>query len=325
MTGNIGWSNRRSGLGGGALIYYLSTDKHSYTMRDFLQGLGKPLADRVRIVAYGDFLKAERLPSKATYVFSDIDRLSGSQSLTVFERWKRLQEAGAKLVNHPIRAMRRYDLLRWAHEAGINAFDTYMVIEHRKPKRFPVFIRRAYDHEGAISPLIHSQEELDKALASMRAAHEWPGDKMITEYLDVSNEDGVFVKYAAFRVGDTLIPRQIMAAKQWVVKKPEFDSPELAAQEAAYLRANPHGDLLMHIFKSAHIDYGRIDYCVVDGRVQVFEINSNPSIIGAASTEQVLNPNSLRGPAYRAVIEKYIEAFATLDFGSSGNGPGAAS
>ncbi len=312
-------------MGADALIYYLTTEKHPYTMREFLAGLGKPLADRVRVVVYSDFLAAKALSAKATYVFADVDRLSGSQSTTVFSRWKRLADAGARLLNHPLRVMRRYDLLRWARENGINSFDSYMVIEHRKPKRFPVFIRRAHDHEGSISPLIRSQEELDQVLANMRAAHEWPGDKLITEYIDVSDKDGVFRKYAAFRIGDTLMPRQIMAAKQWVVKRPEFDSPELAAQEAAYLRANPHGELLLRIFKAAQIEYGRIDYCVVDGQPQVFEINTNPSIIGERSTAQVNDPNSLRGGTYRAIIQKYIEAFAALDIGSPAGARGSPS
>lgn len=284
-------------------------------MRDFLAGLGKSLADIVRVYDYTEFLQVRRLPARATYVFSDVDRLSGSQSSNIFERWRRLHGAGARLLNHPLRVMRRYDLLRWAYENGINSFDSYMVIEHRKPKRFPVFMRRAFDHEGSISPLIRSQEELDRAIAAMRAASEWPGDKIVTEYIDVSNEHGVFRKYAAFRIGDALFPRQIMAAKQWVVKKPEFDSPELAAEEAAYLEGNPHGEQLMRIFEAARIEYGRIDYCVIDGRVQVFEINTNPSIIGARSTAQILDPTSLRGPTYRKVIDRYIEAFAALDRG----------
>ena len=306
------------------MIFYLTSEKHPYTMRDFLAGLGKPLADIVRVHTYTEFLKIRKLPSRATYIFSDVDRLSGSQSLGIFERWKRLEAAGARLLNHPLRVMRRYDLLRWARENGINSFDCYMVIEHRKPKRFPVFMRRAFDHEGSISPLISSQDELDRAIAAMRAASEWPGDKIITEYLDVSDSDGIFRKYAAFRIGDVLFPRQIMAAKQWVVKKPEFDSAELAAQEVAYLDANPHGDQLMRIFEAARIEYGRIDYCVVDGRVQVFEINTNPSIIGERSTAQVLDPNSLRGPTYRKAIKRYIEAFAALDVRPNRLKPGAA-
>ena len=295
------------------MIFYLTSEKHPYTMRDFLAGLGKPLADIVRVCDYSEFLLIRRLPARATYVFSDVDRLSGSQSVRIFDRWKRLENAGATLLNHPLRVFRRYDLLRWAHENGINSFDSYMVVEHRKPKRFPVFIRRAFDHEGSISPLIHNQDELDRAIAAMRAASEWPGDKIVTEYIDVSDSDGVFRKYAAFRIGDVLLPRQIMAARQWVVKKPEFDSPELAAQEAAYLEANPHGGQLMRIFEAAHVEYGRIDYCVIDGRVQVFEINTNPSIIGVSSTAQINDPNSLRGPTYRKVIDRYIEAFAALD------------
>lgn len=306
------------------MIFYLTSEKHPYTMRDFLAGLGKPLADIVRVHDYTEFLKIRRLPARATYVFSDVDRMSGSQSIEIFERWGRLQYAGARLLNNPLRVMRRYDLLRWAHENGINSFDSYMVIEHRKPKRFPVFMRRAFDHEGSISPLIHNQAQLDRAVAAMRAAHEWPGDKMVTEYIDVSNKDGVFQKYAAFRIGDVLFPRQIMAAKQWVVKKPEFDSPELAAEEAAYLEANPHGEQLMRIFEAAHIEYGRIDYCVTDGRVQVFEINTNPSIIGVSSTAQIFDPNSLRGPTYRKVIDRYVEAFAALDLRPARNAPGAA-
>ena len=300
------------------MIYYLTSEKHPYTMRDFLAGLGQPLADIVRVYDYSEFLRIQRLPARATYVFSDVDRLSGSQSLTIFERWKRLQDAGARVLNHPLRVMRRYDLLRWAYENGINTFDCYMVIEHRKPKRFPVFIRRAFDHEGSISPLIQNQAELDKAIAAMRAANEWPGDKIITEFIDVSDKDGVYQKYAAFRIGDALFPRQIMAAKEWVVKKPRVHSPELAAQETAYVEANPHREQLMRIFEAAHVEYGRIDYCVVDGRVQVFEINTNPSIIGENSTLQVLDPTSLRGPTYRKVMDRYIEAFAALDLGPRG-------
>lgn len=293
-------------------------------MREFLADLGKPLVDIVRVHNYTEFLRNRRLPARATYVFSDVDRLSGSQSVSIFDRWKRLEDAGARLLNHPLRVMRRYDLLRWAYENGINSFDSYMVIEHRKPKRFPVFIRRAFDHEGSISPLIRNQAELDNAIAAMRAASEWPGDKIITEYIDVSNADGVFRKYAAFRIGDVLFPRQIMAAKQWIVKKPEFDSPELAAEEAAYLETNPHGEQLMRIFEAARVEYGRIDYCVVDGRVQVFEINTNPSIIGVSSTAQIRDPNSLRGPTYRRAIDRYIEAFAALDVRARRSRSGAA-
>jgi len=294
------------------MIYYLTTAKHSYTMREYLEGLGAPLADRVKVLTYPQFVRPYRVP-RATYIFSDIDRLSGSQSYPISEMWKRLQDGGCRLLNHPMRSMRRYDLLRWLHENGINDFDTYMLIEHRKPKRFPVFIRRAHDHEGAMSALLPDQAALDAAIAEIRDVAEWPGDKMITEYIDTSSADGIYRKYAAYRLGDEIFARQIMAAEQWVVKKPEVDTPALAAEEAAYIREDPHRDLLMRVFRAAKIEYGRIDYAVVDGKVQVFEINTNPSVIGPRSSEQVNDPNSLRGAALRPVMKRYMEALAALD------------
>lgn len=281
-------------------------------MREYLHGLGKELADRIKVVTYTPFCQQEELPF-GTYIFSDVDRLSGSQSTNVFRRWKVLQEAGCRLLNDPIRSFRRYDLLRWLYENGINDFDCYMVNEHRKPKRFPVFIRRAFDHDGAISDLLPDQAALDAALVEMRASAEWPGDKLITEYVDVGGKERIFRKFAAFRIGDRFIPRQIMARSTWVVKTPELHTPELAAEEAAHLENCPFEDLLMRVFRAARIEYGRVDYSVVDGRIRIFEINTNPSVIGVASTAQLTDPNSLRGPTYRKVMKKYMDALAALD------------
>ena len=41
-----------------------------------------------------------------------------------------------------------------------------------------------------------------------------------------------------------------------------------------------HGSFaLLGFFALANIDYGRIDYGIVDGQVQTFEINNNPSVL----------------------------------------------
>jgi hypothetical protein len=299
------------------VIYYLTTAKHQYTMRDFLGGPGQILASRVRVVPYRKFLATRRLPF-GCYIFSDVDRLSGSQSTELLNHRNAIRDAGAPILNHPTLSMRRYDLLRKLYEEGINRFDAYMVTENRKPKRFPVFVRTAFDHEGAKSELLPDQASLDAELARMRAEAVWPGDKLIVEYEPYADADGIYKKYAAFRIGDRLIPRQIMAATQWVVKKPEYDSPELAAEEAAYLDANPHHDLLLRVFDMAHIDYGRIDYTIVGGRVQVFEINCNPTVIGPTSGAALRSEDALRGPTYRKVIGQYIEAMEALDIPGEG-------
>jgi hypothetical protein len=47
---------------------------------------------------------------------------------------------------------------------------------------------------------------------------------------------------------------------------------------AEYLQAHPHEAELRKIFDLANIEYGRIDYSLLNGKIQVWEINTNPNI-----------------------------------------------
>ena len=42
--------------------------------------------------------------------------------------------------------------------------------------------------------------------------------------------------------------------------------------------SDPHHDLLKKIFSAGRIDFGRIDYSVLNGNIRVWEINTNPTI-----------------------------------------------
>ena len=69
------------------------------------------------------------------------------------------------------------------------------------------------------------------------------------------------------------------------IRYPVFVRPvdgELLGEERAYLSQNPHRPQLERIFRSADIDYGRIDYSLLQGRIQVWEINLNPTVLPAA-------------------------------------------
>lgn len=57
-----------------------------------------------------------------------------------------------------------------------------------------------------------------------------------------------------------------------------FRDAGTAREEIEYIRTNPHRDALAKIFRIAGIDYGRIDYGLVDGTVQTYEINTNPRL-----------------------------------------------
>jgi hypothetical protein len=67
-----------------------------------------------------------------------------------------------------------------------------------------------------------------------------------------------------------------------------------------------HEASLREIFRLARIEYGRMDYALLGGRLQVWEINTNPTIA---------TPGSEMGPraaAKRLVRERMVTAFEAL-------------
>ena len=103
--------------------------------------------------------------------------------------------------------------------------------------------------------------------------------------------DGYFHKYGAFNIAGRIVPHDMMFGQNWVVKVRFSDrtgapgrdreyarSPEGIADELRYIIGNPHQEILLKAFSVAGIDYGRADYAVVNDRVQIFEINTNPHL-----------------------------------------------
>jgi hypothetical protein len=176
----------------------------------------------------------------------------------------------------------RYELLHTLHREGINRFDAHRPDEPRADLRFPVFLRSAREHDGNLTPLLRDRGELDRAL---EAAGRPLDELLVVEFCDTSDEEGLFRKYAAFLVDGRIIPRHLLFARQWSVKAPTLVDPACVQEEWAYLRSNPHEEELKRIFRLARIDYGRIDYAMLDGRPQVWEINTNPVVMSKRRRE----------------------------------------
>lgn len=60
--------------------------------------------------------------------------------------------------------------------------------------------------------------------------------------------------------------------------------------ERQYVQTNPHESPLKEIFRLANIEYGRVDYSMYQGKIQVWEINTNPVILGAPKNNNPRNP-----------------------------------
>ena len=141
-----------------------------------------------------------------------------------------------------------------------------------------MFVRRESEHTGSLSGLLRDQTEVDHAIVRLLLGGAEVADILVVEFCDTA-QDRLFRKYAAFRVGDHIIPRHIVFSSKWVLKGADLLDAAKLREEREYLESNPHEQELREIFECAQIDYGRVDYGLLDGRVQVWEINSNPGVM----------------------------------------------
>ena len=291
------------------MIKYLAV--HLYTMGWFLQEWGRDLQDEIVMQDYRGFLEQRKQKRFSTCIFSDLERLNANGLKRLANVWRQLEDHGVRLLNHPEKALMRLPLLNRLYEAGINDFNAYPVVAGRSPRpvRFPVFLRDASDHEGPKTDLIHGQEELEACIRQLGADGKLGASPIVTEFTSVMDDDGQYLKYGAFRIGDSIVPAHINAGQHWMVKASNSGlDVKTVDRETDYVRSNPHETALMNIFRLASIDYGRIDYGVRDGRIQVFEINTNPTVMWPGNPVQ---PERLARKQY--VADRLVAAFRRLD------------
>ena len=273
-----------------------------YTFHKYLASWGQQLAPRVAVRHYRGLRATGRTTLKRlsqnfrawrigeiadpgpptgeprVYLFTDVERLDAAETERALALWQRLESHPdtALILNHPTRSMRRYDVLTTLREHGFNAFGVYRATELPEVPRFPVFVRDENEHGTGFSGLLHSGEELRSHLQSLGDSL---ADKVVVEFCDAADGSGIVRKYGAFKIDDRIIARQIHFSRHWVVREPDIRTPESAREELEYVETNPHAEPLREIFDLARIDYGRIDYSVVDGKIQAWEINTNPMIL----------------------------------------------
>jgi hypothetical protein len=289
------------------VIVYVVRRRHRYTIDLFLSTYAARLPFRLEVMSWERAFRARRLPT-ATYLFADLERLDPADQ----ERAARIRAAllaapGARVLNDPLRSLGRYEMLRRLHLEGRNDFDAVRLTEARWPDRYPVFLRDEHEHRGALTDLLHSREELEAAIESLLARGQTRDGRIAVGYCAEPDPDGLFRKYGAFRVGERIVPRHVFWSKRWVVRSVAVLDAEREAEELRYVRENPHEAELLEIFRTARIEYGRIDYGLVDGRIQTWEINTNAVLAGdeGRGTE--------RAATREQFVERFIEALAAVD------------
>jgi hypothetical protein len=245
--------------------------------------LGSRLEKASLLYCYEDWIGRgsrhwKRIP-RALQVFTDIELLGADTSDRAASLHLWLQARGDCTLNHPHNSLKRLALHQALHAAGINQFRSSAIGQlPQQPMRFPLFLRHADDHRGSQSGLLHDTDALQSALARLDERGELPGDWIATEFCDSADAQGLRHKYGAFVIAGRIVARHLFFSREWLIKEADELSPEMLRRERHYLEQNPHQHVLRRIFELASIQYGRIDYAWVNGRPQVWEINTNPMV-----------------------------------------------
>lgn len=288
------------------MIIFVMTAEHPYTLEEVIKG--SPGVE-IRIATYDWLLEQDR-PPRATYVFTDVDRLAMWRVRQAATTYRRLRAEGMRVLNDPARLPSRYGLLRNLYRAGLNAFDAYRAEEGLIPVRWPVFLRTEGGHDAPLTGLMRNWDETRRAVNDAIAAGYPITSLLIIEYAAQPVRPDLFRKLSVFRIGDAYVGANCVHEDNWLVKygAEGIATADLYADDLRIVRDNPFEGAMRPVFELAAIEYGRSDFGLVGGKVQTYEINTNPHIEFPTD-----HPFEDRVESYRIFQRNFNEALAKID------------
>jgi len=209
----------------------------------------------------------------------------------------------ARVLNDPSNSLRRFALLRALGEARLNRFQAHRAGDGAAGMRFPVFLRHEQGTVWTAPALLATREAYEAE--SMRTDNT---GLLAIEYCDTRDAHGIYRKYGCFVVGERIVPRHLFLSRNWLVKAADIVDGAAVGEELAFLQANPHAETLLRVCRMANIAYGRIDYALLDGAPQIWEINVTPQIV----TRPGEDPPD-RDPAHEIFAAAFAAAMDAID------------
>jgi hypothetical protein len=288
------------------MIYYVICSGHEHTIRSLQKD---PHAPSIGFLTYDQIIHSKKA-KWATYIFTDFDRLSYFDLELAARVYRQLRDAGVKVLNDPSKVMMRYSLLRSLHRLGLNDFNVYQGNEVPEEMRFPVYIRKTRGHSNHCTDLLQTRSEVVRALDHLTASGIPADHLLITEYAGEPIRPNLYRKCSAFLLDSVVYPQPSVHENNWVVKT----GPNCIAEEELYkedsdmVRENPYADKLRKVFAIANIEYGRADFGFYRGRLQVFEINTNPHILAPKP-----HPSPVRMATAEFAWQQFLQALHAVD------------
>lgn len=297
------------------MIIFIGPNRHRSNVASLREHADAP---KYGYRSYNWLFRAFRLPV-ATYIFTSIDRLDANERRLAGKIYRHINKAGegSKALNDPAHAMGRFRLLRALYDVGINNFNAYLAYDAPKPAQFPVFVRRNSQSTAPLSELLGTQAELDAAIAKLEHQGEPLDDLIVIEYCAQEIAPNTFQKWSAYNAGGEISLNYAISESNWLVKYGEIDIIEerFYAQEIELLKQNAFQDQVRRVFEIAGIEYGRVDFGLVDGEPQFYEINFNPEFrtMEAKSLVEQRKQNVL------FAVKRRVQHIAKLDVQKSGS------
>ncbi|WP_373354014.1 hypothetical protein [Pseudoroseicyclus sp. CXY001] len=286
----------------------VTTADHTYTSAT----LERQIADagaRLEVVSWESLLGRRSLPG-GTWLFTDFDRLAPAELHAAGMIAGKLKGARVRVVNDPRRYLRREQLINRLWREGLNSYRAWRPADGEWPDRFPVFLRPASGHVAPNRKLLESEEEARDWLKERLRRGDTLSDLVFIEYRgEPVGDPPYFSRYSAFRVGSAILRANTVNQDHWVVKGGQrgLASAEDYKEERREMDAYPHEAAVRHVFDVAGMEFGRLDFGVTEGRVETWEINTNPDMTLAPS-----HPDPVREEVMHLLRSRLAGALAAL-------------
>ncbi len=291
------------------MIVFLAVRHHLYTVDALCNQQFGPTLPVVRSMAYESAFMAQAM-HRATYIFTDIERLTHWERMLAADLYRALRDAGCRCLNDPARVLTRYPMLRRLHQNGQNPFNVWRIEDGNPAPRFPVFLRHEGDHGHPLTPLLDDRQALEAAISALQVAGQPLSGLLGVEYCATPFAPGIWTKFGTFRIGETLSTDHAVFQDNWCVKYgvEGLASTAMFQWERDHVAANSFAATLAPVFDLAGIEYGRADHATVDGQEVVYEINTNPHLMA-------LSPQTspIRDEMVAIARARYAAALWSLD------------
>ena len=223
------------------MIHFVVPATQDFGFADYLAVNGGDLQERCEIVPYESLPHRSRFRTGA-YVFSALDQLTPAMRALAAELHATLGAIpGTRVLNDPLRTLRRFELLTTLKSLGRNQQAVARVTGDWRRLRYPVFLRSERRHSGSLSALLHSPKEIDAAIGRALVRGHRLHDLLAVEFVETADPTGVYRQYAAFVVGRRIIARHVAVGTTWMLKHSAVVySLDLAREHLQFVENNPH-------------------------------------------------------------------------------------